>query len=448
MNPNIFRAYDVRGIADDDLPNEVVYALARAYGTVIRRDGGKRVSLGRDCRTHSPRLFAAFSRGLLECGLDVVDVGVVPSPLLYFSVFHLDTDGGVQITGSHNAADYNGFKMMKGKETIHGDAIQALRGLISKQNYESGRGQMTSYDITPRYVDYVSENLRMGRNPLRVAVDGGNGTGGPPAMDLFERLGVEVVPLHIHMDGTFPNHHPDPTVESNLRDLKRAVRHQRCDVGIAYDGDADRIGLIDDKGQVVWGDKLMILLARKVLSMHPGASIVGEVKCSKTMYDAIEKAGGKPIMSKVGHSIIKERMKEEDAMLAGEMSGHIFFRDRWFGFDDAIYVSGRVLEILSWSNDSLSELLADVPETFATPEIRVKCGDTKKFEVVAEAVAHYKAKYPVIDIDGARIDFGDGWGLIRASNTQPAIVLRAEAETAERRDAIKAELQAFITARQ
>ncbi|MCA9518137.1 MAG: phosphomannomutase/phosphoglucomutase, partial [Myxococcales bacterium] len=294
------------------------------------------------------------------------------------------------------------------------------------------------------YVADCAEHLDFGRNALRVAVDGGNGTGGPPAVALLERLGVDVIPLYIPMDGTFPNHHPDPTVPENLAALVRAVDKHKADVGIAYDGDADRIGVIDDQGRVLWGDRLMILLARAVLREHPGAAILGEVKCSHTLFADVEKHGGRALMCPVGHSIIKQRMKEERALLAGEMSGHIFFADRWFGFDDAIYVTGRLLEILSKSDKPLSALLADVPETCVTPEIRVDCPDDRKFDVVAKAVAHFGAERPVVAIDGARVDFGDGWGLIRASNTQPALVLRAEAETEDGLARIRATLEGFI----
>jgi phosphomannomutase/phosphoglucomutase len=444
INPAIFRAYDVRGIAETDLSDAFATALGKAYGTVISRAGGSRIAVGRDCRLSSPRLYKAFVAGVLSTGLDIDSVGIVATPLLYFAVFDRDHDGGVQITGSHNPGDYNGFKMMRGKESLHGEAIQHLRRLIETQDYAQGLGTLTEDPIIDRYVDYVVENITLGPRQLNVVVDAGNGAGGPPGERVLRGLGVTLTTLYTDMDGTFPNHHPDPTVEANLADLKAAVAAQKADVGVAYDGDADRIGLVDEQGTVIWGDRLMILLSRDVLEKHPGATIVGEVKCSSTLYEDITKHGGRPIMSRVGHSVIKDRMKREDAMLAGEMSGHIFFRDRWFGFDDAVYVTGRVLEILSRTDKPLSALLADVPSTHVTPEIRLDCPDDEKFGIVERAVAHFKAGHDVIDIDGARVDFGGGWGLIRASNTQPVIVLRAEADTAERLTEIRATLESFV----
>jgi len=444
VNPQIFRAYDVRGVADVDLTDDVAMALGRAYAAEIIAAGGKRVTLGRDCRLHGPRLRAAFATGLLESGLDVIDVGVVPSPLLYFSVFHHDADGGVQITGSHNPSNYNGFKMMQGKASLHGEAIQRLRTRMETADFVSGSGELTEAPIFDDYVAYVTENITLGDRPLRVVVDGGNGTGGPSAVAILERLGVEVIPKFIEMDGRFPNHHPDPTVAENLQDLIAAVRETKADLGVAYDGDADRIGVVDETGEIIWGDRLMILLSRAILAENPGAAIVSEVKCSQTLFDDIAAHGGRPIMSQVGHSIIKERMLQEKSLLGGEMSGHIFFKHRWFGFDDAVYTTMRLLEIVSHTDAPLSSLFADVPKTHVTPEIRLPCPDDTKFGVVDKAVTHFKASFPVIDIDGARIDFGDGWGLIRASNTQPVIVLRAEADSAEALARIRTTLEGFV----
>lgn len=445
MNDHVFRAYDIRGVADRDLDDGFVLALGAAFGTLVRRAGGRRVAVGRDCRLSSDRIFAAFSRGLRAAGVDVVDLGVVSSPILYWAVHHLGTDGGVQITGSHNPAEHNGFKMMLGTTTLHGAAIRELQQLVTTRDFASGDGGLIEVDPLGAYVDDIAERVRLER-PLKVVVDGGNGTGGPPAMALLERLGVEVVPLYVDMDGRFPNHHPDPTVEENLVELREAVLSSGADLGVAYDGDADRIGVIDDLGHVIWGDRLMILLARDVLAAHPGAAIVGEVKCSKTLFEDIAARGGRPIMSQVGHSLIKARMKVEDAQLAGEMSGHIFFRDRWYGFDDAVYVTARLLEIIARGPAPLSTLLADVPVTHVTPEIRVDCPDAVKFDVVARAVAHFAASHPVVDIDGARVDFGDGWGLIRASNTQPILVLRAEADDAAALARIRSTLEDFVRA--
>ncbi|MCC6620334.1 MAG: phosphomannomutase/phosphoglucomutase [Deltaproteobacteria bacterium] len=450
MNPQIFRAYDIRGVADRDLTDDVVSRIARAYGTVVRRavpERAPRVAVGRDCRLSSERIFAAFSAGLAATGVDVLDVGVGASPELYWSVFHLDADGGVQITGSHNPAEHNGMKMMLGKTTLHGAAIAELRALVEAGSFAEGTGVTSRHDLRAAYVADIVGRVALGPRRPRVVLDGGNGAGGPAGEALVRALGLEATFLHTAMDGTFPNHHPDPTVEENLEEVIAAVRATGADLGIAYDGDADRIGVVDDQGHVLWGDRLLILLARAVLAAHPGAAIVGEVKCSQTLFDDVARHGGRAIMSAVGHSIIKDRMKVEGALLAGEMSGHIFYKDRWYGFDDAIYVTARLLEILSHADRPLSALLADVPTTHVTPEIRLDCPDETKFSVVAQAVDHYRASHPVVDIDGARIDFGDGWGLVRASNTQPVIVLRAEADSAEALARIRSELEGFVAAR-
>ncbi len=448
MNPAVFRMYDVRGVVDRDLTEDLVRDLGRAYGTRIRRDGGRRVCLGRDPRLHGQRLQDAFAEGALETGLTLLDVGVVPSPQLYFAVHHLDADGGVQVTGSHNPPEYNGVKMMRGKRSLYGDQIQELRAWIEAGDFhrEAG-GERVSHPITDAYLDYVVDNLELGPHRPRLVLDGGNGAGGPTAMRLFQRLGLDPTGLYIDMDGAFPNHHPDPTVPANLQDLRARVRADGADLGVAYDGDADRVGVIDDRGEVIWGDRLLILLARAVLAQEPGAAIVGEVKCSATLFEDIAAHGGRPIMSAVGHSIIKERMRAEGALLAGEMSGHIFFGHRWLGFDDAVYASARLVELLSHAGQPLSALLSDVPRTAVTPEIRLDCPDDRKFDIVSAAVEHYRAHPDVrslVDIDGARVDFGDGWGLIRASNTQPVLVLRAEARDEARLDEIRQELEGFV----
>lgn len=449
MNTQIFRAYDIRGIADLDLTDEVATAVARAYATLVRREGGKRVVLSRDCRLSSERLHAAVTKGFLAAGLQILDIGVNASPLSYWAVFHLDADGGFQITGSHNPKDHNGFKMMLGKRSLHGQTIETLRALIEANDFEAGNGSIEYHTLLDAYIADIVSKLSFGPRHLKVVLDAGNGTGGIPSMALMKALGekVSATGLHIEMDGNFPNHHPDPTVEENLVDLRAAVAKAGADIGIAYDGDADRIGVIDEKGEVLWGDKLLILLARDLLAARPGATIVGEVKCSQTLFDDIAAKGGRPVMGAVGHSLIKDRMKREGAALAGEMSGHIFYEDRWYGFDDAVYVTARVLEILSHREGPLSEQLADVPKTFVTPEIRLDCADTRKFEVVAEAVSHYAKDHEVCTIDGARIAFGSGWGLIRASNTQPVIVLRAEAQSETELADIRQELEAFVATR-
>ncbi len=427
----IFRAYDVRGKVGPDLDARFAELLGKAIGTTARRQGRQALSVGRDCRTHSPELHAGLVAGLRSTGIDVVDIGVVPTPLVYFSLFHLESEiqGGIEITGSHNAKEYNGFKVCLGQTSIYGDAIQDLRNLIEKDDFEVGHGGYRERPIVRDYIDYVKGNLWFPHTKLKIVVDGGNGTAGPVIEPLLRELGFDVIPLFIEMDGEFPNHHPDPTEPHNLAALIKRVTSTGAALGVAYDGDADRIGVVDEKGGILWGDRLMILLSRKLLEWSPGAAIVGEVKCSQTLFDDIAARGGKPIMSQVGHSLIKARMKAEGALLAGEMSGHIFFKHRYFGYDDAIYTTGRVLEILTRETKPLSALLADVPETFSTPELRLNCPDELKFDVVADLLAKFKAEQPVIDIDGARVLWPDGWGLVRASNTEPVLVVRCEAKS-------------------
>ncbi len=433
VNPLMFREYDIRGRVDDDLTVEVAEAIGRAYGTMVRRQGGQKVVCGRDGRLSGPKLQQALIKGILATGVDVVNIGVTPTPVMYFSLFHLpDLDGGIQVTGSHNPPEFNGFKICVGKETIYGPKIQELRTLIEKEDFESGSGQETNYDILPDYKNFLSENIKISR-PLKVVLDCGNGVTALTAPEAFARQGAEVTSLYCEVDGTFPNHFPDPVVEENLRDLRQKVREVGADFGVGYDGDGDRIGVVDDQGNILWGDQLLIIFARDILKTHPGAVIIGEVKCSQVMYDEIARLGGKPIMWKTGHSLIKKKMKEEKALLAGEMSGHIFFADRYFGFDDAVYASLRLAEIVARENVPLSEMLKDLPRMVSTPEIRVPCPDEKKFEIVAKLTEKLKEEgFKVIDIDGARVIFEDGWGLVRASNTQPVLVLRFEARDEKR----------------
>ncbi len=433
VNPLMFREYDIRGRVDDDLTVEVAEAIGRAYGTMVRRQGGQKVVCGRDGRLSGPKLQQALIKGILATGVDVVNIGVTPTPVMYFSLFHLpDLDGGIQVTGSHNPPEFNGFKICVGKETIYGPKIQELRTLIEKEDFESGSGQETNYDILPDYKNFLSENIKISR-PLKVVLDCGNGVTALTAPEAFARQGAEVTSLYCEVDGTFPNHFPDPVVEENLRDLRQKVREVGADFGVGYDGDGDRIGVVDDHGNILWGDQLLIIFARDILKTHPGAVIIGEVKCSQVMYDEIARLGGKPIMWKTGHSLIKKKMKEEKALLAGEMSGHIFFADRYFGFDDAVYASLRLAEIVARENVPLSEMLKDLPRMVSTPEIRVPCPDEKKFEIVAKLTEKLKEEgFKVIDIDGARVIFEDGWGLVRASNTQPVLVLRFEARDEKR----------------
>jgi phosphomannomutase/phosphoglucomutase len=433
ISPTLFREYDIRGLVDQDLTEEAVFLIGQALGTKVREAGGRTVVVGRDCRTSGDRFNVQLVKALLGCGCDVVDLGVVPTPLVYFAAYTLPgVDGACQITGSHNPPEYNGLKLGLGRTTFHGEEIQELRRVIERGAFATGAGTLRAHDIVTPYRAYVKENLRLGRRRLKVVVDAGNGTGGVVAVPLFQSLGLDVVPLFIEMDGRFPNHHADPTVEKNLEHLKAKVREVKADIGIAYDGDADRVGAVDEKGNVLWGDQIMILFSRALLAESPGAAIVGEVKCSFTLYDDIAARGGKAIMWKAGHSLIKAKMKEEHALLAGEMSGHIFFGHRWFGFDDGVYSSGRLLELLSRTEAPMSTLLADVPKTFSTPELRVDCPDDKKFELVRRAQEWFATRYEAVTVDGVRVVFPDGWGLVRASNTQPILVLRFEAKTEAR----------------
>ena len=447
MNAHIFREYDIRGLVDVDLTPEVAELLGRGLGTVVKRSGGRAVVVGRDCRESSTRFREALARGLTSTGVHVTDIGVVPTPLTYFAANTLPVDGLAMITGSHNPPEYNGFKIGAGKTTFHGAEIQQLRQLIERRDFENGRGQVTEFDIITPYTHFVRQTVKVGRKGMRIVIDAGNGTGGHVAVPLFRSMGFEVLPLFCEMDARFPNHHPDPTVVENLQDLIRAVQKEKAEVGIAYDGDADRIGVIDDRGNILWGDQLMILFSRYVLKESPGAAIVGEVKCSYTLYDDIARHGGKAVMWKAGHSLIKAKMKETGAELAGEMSGHIFFKNRYFGFDDAVYSSARLLEILSHESRKLSELLADVPPTHVSPELRVDVPEEKKFEVVRRATERLRSEgHQIVDVDGVRVTFADGWGLIRASNTQPILVLRYEASSKERLQQIQKLIEGTVEA--
>ncbi len=437
MDPKVFREYDIRGIVGEQIDDEDVVLLGKAFGTYMSNQGKSKIVVGRDCRLSSDRFRDLLVEGLVSTGMDVVDIGVCPTPVFYFAIRHLEREGGMMITASHNPPEYNGFKICNGFDTISGPEIQKLRVVMEEGNFVSGKGKVSSYDIVTPYMDFIINNIEITRK-LRVGLDAGNATGGPIALPLIRRLGCEVYPLYCEMDGTFPNHEPDPTVLENLKDLIELVKKEKLDVGIAYDGDCDRLGVVDHNGNVVYGDKLMIIFAREILSRKPGAVFISEVKCSKTLYDDIEKHGGRAIMWKTGHSLIKAKMKEVNADLAGEMSGHMFFKDRYFGFDDGIYASCRLLEILSKTGKTIPELLEGVPKTYTTPEIRVECPDDIKFQVVEKAKEIFKNKgMDVIDVDGARIVFPDGWGLVRASNTQPVLVLRYEADTPERLEEIR-----------
>ena len=439
MNPSIFREYDIRGLAERDFAEDFALLLGKVLGTMVRRRGGARVSVGRDCRLTSDAYAEALITGLASTGLQVYDLGICPTPLLYFSLFHLDLDGGVEVTASHNTSEYNGFKLCLGKDTLYGEQIQEIRSKMESNDFaEETGGKVERYEIVPPYQRHLLQDVRKLKRPLKIVVDAGNGVGGPVAPAIFRRLGCTVWEIGCIPDGNFPLHHPDPTVTENLQILIEKVRAENADVGFAYDGDADRIGVVDEKGGIIWGDELLVLFARDVLQRHPNATIVSEVKCSQRLYDDIAKRGGVPIMWKAGHSLLKAKLNEARALLAGELTGHMFFNERYFGYDDAIYASVRLLEILSNSDRPLSALLADLPKTVSTPEIRIACPDERKFIIADLAKDYFRKHYDIIDIDGVRVQFPDGWGLIRASNTQPALVLRFEARTADQLNAYRA----------
>jgi phosphomannomutase/phosphoglucomutase len=444
MNPRIFREYDIRGVVDRDLTDEVVDLLGQGLATYLINKGKRRVMVGRDGRLSSPRLREVLVKGMVSGGLEVVDIDVCPTPVFYFSLYHLEGEGGVMVTGSHNPPEFNGFKVCVGKETIYGKQIQDLRKLVETRKFVSGRGSVTSQEVIPAYQKYFLNNIRL-KKRVQLVVDSGNGTAGLVAPKILRDLGCQVLDLYSLVDGRFPNHHPDPTIPENMKDLIAKVKETSAEVGIAYDGDADRIGVTDHLGNIIWGDQLLILFAREVLRDHPGATIVSEVKCSQNLYDDIAKHGGRGIMWRAGHSLLKSKMKEEKALLGGEMSGHIFFADRYFGYDDAIYASCRLLEILAQSGKTIPDLLSDVPKTFTTPEIRVDCPDEQKFELVERVKDSFRKEYRIVDVDGVRVLFPDGWGLVRASNTQPALVLRFEARSAERLREIRALVEKRVT---
>ncbi|CAN5843723.1 phosphomannomutase/phosphoglucomutase [soil metagenome] len=431
MNPNIFREYDIRGIVGQDLTEETVAVLGKAIGTFFNKNGAKRIAIGFDARESSPVFERLLTEGFNESGCDAVLIGMVPTPVLYHTVFTKNVDGGVMITGSHNPPDHNGFKICLGKQTLFGSQIQEIKEIAFSNNFAKGTGNIEKIEVLDDYEKDILSKIDFGGRKIKAVIDGGNGMGGVTAVPIYDRLGVEMVKLFTEPDSNFPNHHPDPTVTENLQDCIAAVKESNADLGIAFDGDGDRIGLIDENGRIIWGDELMVLLSREILKVKRGATIIAEVKCSQNLYNDIAANGGNPIMWKAGHSLIKAKMKETNAALAGEMSGHIFFADRFYGFDDATYAGARVLEILSKTDKKLSELLADLPETFSTPELRVDCTEEQKFEIVQKIADEFSKSNEVITIDGARILFENGWGLVRASNTQAILVLRFEADSEE-----------------
>ena len=470
LSDAIFREYDIRGTWGNDLTAEVAGLIGRAYGTLAARHGAKlepgfKITVGRDVRKSSKAIRDALVAALIESGIDVIDVGECPTPLQYFSMHTLPVGGGIMITGSHNPPEYNGFKVSVGKETIHGSEILELRDIIKTEvlgkpvRKAEKPGKVETFDIISSYIDYVSKAFTLPKlkKPLKVVLDSGNGTAGPVAIPLIKKRGCEVVDIFSEPDGAFPNHHPDPTVPANLVHLIETVKKEKADFGVAYDGDADRIGVVDELGNIIWGDKLMIVFAKSILKDRPGATLVGEVKCSQVMYDEIARLGGVPVMWKTGHSLIKARMKELKAAMAGEMSGHIFFADKWFGFDDAVYSSCRVLEIVANERVkdegfAFSSMLAGIAETVVTPEIRIDCPDDLKFELIKKldtAIGSGSSDFKIRDIiriDGLRVNFEGGWALVRASNTQPVLVLRFEANDLPTLDRAKAFMKAKLEA--
>lgn len=446
---HIFREYDIRGLAQKDLSEDLAYAIGHGYSVLFREKNGLapsaslksfHLSVGQDCRLTSEAFASALSAGLADAGFNVIRLGVCPTPLTYFSVFHRNLDGAVMVTGSHNPAEYNGFKILIGRDTLHGTDIQKIREILEKGPEQKrpttppASVKSSEKSVIAEYIAYLKKTTPALKRKLKLVLDAGNGTASNVAPELFSTLGVDVIPLYCELDGRFPNHHPDPTVPENLRDLAKAVVENQADFGIGFDGDSDRIGVVDENGKPIYGDDLMVILSRSVLKENPGATILSEVKSSYRLYDAIAKAGGVPIMWKTGHSLIKQKMKESGALLAGEMSGHIFFKDRYFGFDDALYAGVRLAEIVSASNQPFSSYLADLEKTFCTPEIRVDCQEELKFGLIEEMKKHLKSPeiLKLNTIDGIRADFKDGWGLVRASNTQPVLVFRFEGKTHRR----------------
>ena len=445
VKPEVFRAYDIRGVVDQDFDPEWVETLGKACGTYFIRNGYKQAVVGRDCRHSSPEYQQSMIQGLLSTGVDVVYLPMVSTPVFYFAVKHLNRQAGIMITASHNPPEFNGFKVWAGNNTIHTDEIQKIYQIMAEGKFEQGKGVASEFDILPTYLGELSSQSQS-QNNIKVVVDGGNGTAGEVCTELLSRIGAETIPLYCDPDPDFPNHHPDPTVSENIRDLQEKVKTEHAHLGIGLDGDGDRIGVVDENGDLLYGDQLLAIYARDLLSRNPGAVVVGEVKCTHLMFKDIEQHGGTPLMWKTGHSLIKAEMKERGALLAGEMSGHMFFADRYYGFDDAIYAAMRLVEIMSKAPEKpLSTYLADWPHTFNTPEIRMDCPDNIKFQILEKAKDYFGTRAPsdaeVVDVDGVRINFSDGWGLLRASNTQPVLVLRFEAQSRERLEEIRSFFQ-------
>ena len=435
VNIYIFREYDIRGKVLDDFPTEVVIQLGKGFGSFVKRNGFQEIALSGDIRLTTPQLMDEFKRGVLSTGIDVINLGILPTPANYYSMFKLEVGGAVQITGSHNPPEFNGFKMSLDREAVYGNDIQIIRKYIDNNDFDTGEGNEIKYDIKSDYKSMIIEKISIER-PMKVAMDCANAAGAINAPEIFKNFNIELTELYCEPDGTFPNHHPDPTVKENLKDLIDLMKLGNHDIGIAFDGDADRVGVVDETGDIIWADQLMALFLPEVIKKDD--EILFDVKCSQALEDMIIKYGGKPIMWKTGHSLIKQKMNELGCKLGGEMSGHIFFADDYYGYDDAIYVAARIVQTLSRSDKKLSELKAKLPKYFSTPEMRMACeSDEEKFRIADEAIKYFTKNYDCITVDGVRIKFGDGWGLVRSSNTQPVIVCRFEANSHDRMEEIK-----------
>lgn len=429
VNPEIFRACDIRGIVGKTLSAQVAFLLGQSFGTLAQQKGQTKVVVARDGRLSGAMLVDALSKGLMSSGCDVVDIGQVPTPVLYFATFELNTGTGIMVTGSHNPPDYNGFKMMIAGETLAEESIQSLKEIIQTSSFKQGEGKCEAISLIDQYIEKIQSDIHLSR-PLKVVVDCGNGVAGVLAEKLFSSLGCEVIPLFCDVDGTFPNHHPDPGQPANLQDVIKAVKKEKADLGIAFDGDGDRLGLVTNRGEIIWPDRLMMLFSQDLLSRSPGSRIIFDVKCSKHLGERIRQFGGEPIMYKTGHALIKRKMKEVDAQLSGEMSGHFFFKERWYGFDDACYAAARMLEIISKypKTKTIDDIFKELPDSINTPEINVAISEEKKFSFIERLkTEHTFQEATIITVDGIRVEFGDGWGLVRASNTTPCLVLRFEA---------------------
>lgn len=443
INRGIFRQYDIRGIYEEDLKGDLPFFLGKSFGSYVRMQNKKTVSVGGDNRLTTPEIKEKVIEGILSTGCDVFDIGIIPTPVLYFSVHYYGFDAGIMITASHNPPEYNGFKMVIGEKSIYGEEIQKIADMIEIENFQEGKGHLDKRNAESDYINYLKGKFSF-KNKFRIGVDTGNGTAGPVVVPLFESLGIKIYPLYIESDGNFPNHLPDPVVPENLKDLIGIVKENSLDAGFGFDGDGDRLGVVDDRGEIQWGDRLLILYSREILRKRNGSKIIFDVKCSKALEEEIKKAGGVPLMWKTGHSLIENKLHQEKAPLAGELSGHLYFADEYYGYDDAIYASLRLLRIMDNEGKKLSELFSDVKKYFSTPEIRVEVPDEKKFEIVEKLKDYYRGKFPSSEVDGIKVYFPDGWALVRASNTQPALVVRVEAESQNSLDKIKTEFLEVI----